>query len=155
MNRPNTNFKKVKASYYQKQVVKKHLCSWRCLVYCSHSHIRSTLTASAIAFVLAYAASGLANPVINNVAAGKVTINQTTNSTVVNQASHKAIINWNSFNIGSQELTHFQQPNGGVALNRINSNAGAAQIFGRLTATGRIILIDPAGIYFGPGRMSM
>ena len=56
-----------------------------------------------------------------------------------------------SFNIGAQQATRFNQPAGGIALNRISPTQGASQIYGVLTATGRIILINPAGIYFGPG----
>lgn len=44
----------------------------------------------------------------------------------------------------------FQQPAQGIALNRISPLQGPSQIFGVLTATGRIILINQAGIYFGP-----
>lgn len=91
-----------------------------------------------------------ANPVVDNVAQGNVTIQQVPNSTVVNQTSAKAIINWKSFNINPSEKTHFQQPAGGVALNRISPTNGASQIYGQLTATGQIILVNPAGIFFGP-----
>src|SRR5579863_738240 len=69
-----------------------------------------------------------ANPVLDNVAAGQVSIQQTPNSTVINQTSQKAIMNWKSFNIGQQESTHFQQPAGGVALNRINPTQGVSSI---------------------------
>ncbi len=92
----------------------------------------------------------LANPVLDNVAAGQVSVQQSPNTTVVNQSSQKAILNWQSFNIGAAEKTHFQQPAGGIALNRINPNQGASQIYGQLTATGKIILVNQAGIYFGP-----
>jgi filamentous hemagglutinin family protein len=92
-----------------------------------------------------------ANPVLDNVGAGNVTVQQTNNSTVVNQASQQAIINWQSFNIGQGESTHFQQPTGGIALNRINPTQGASSIYGSLTATGQIVLVNPAGIYFAPG----
>jgi len=92
----------------------------------------------------------LANPVLNNVSSGNVSIQQTPNTTIINQSSHQAIINWQSFNIGKQQATHFQQPAGGIALNRISPTQGASSIFGVLTATGQIILINPAGIYFGP-----
>ncbi|TAK72642.1 MAG: filamentous hemagglutinin N-terminal domain-containing protein, partial [Gammaproteobacteria bacterium] len=91
-----------------------------------------------------------ANPALDHVAAGDVSIQQASGSTVVNQNSQKAIINWQSFNIGQSESTHFQQPAGGVALNRINGAQGPSSIYGRLTATGQIILMNPAGIYFGP-----
>src|SRR5207253_6613280 len=93
----------------------------------------------------------LANPVLDHVGAGSVSIQQTPNTTTINQSSQQAIINWQSFNIGAQQATHFNQPSGGIALNRISPTQGASQIFGILTATGRIILINPAGIYFGPG----
>ncbi len=91
-----------------------------------------------------------ANPVINNVGSGNVTIHQSGNTETINQTSQQAILNWNSFNIGGNQATHFVQPTGGVALNRISPTQGASQIYGELTATGQIILINPAGIYFGP-----
>src|SRR5579883_919101 len=90
-----------------------------------------------------------ANPVVDNVAAGNVSIQQTSNSTTINQSSQKAIINWQSFNIGPSESTHFQQPAGGITLNRISATQGPSSIYGRLTANGQIILINPAGIFFG------
>ncbi|MHB1222188.1 MAG: two-partner secretion domain-containing protein, partial [Gammaproteobacteria bacterium] len=92
-----------------------------------------------------------ANPVLDNIAHGNVSIQQTPNTIVVNQTSQNAILNWRSFNVGANESTHFQQPNGGIALNRISPTQGASQIYGRLTSTGQIILVNPAGIYFGTG----
>jgi len=106
-------------------------------------HILFLLTLSSGSLVLA-------NPVLNNVGAGQVTIQQQTNSTVINQSSPKAILNWKSFNINANESTHFQQPTGGATLNRIDGSQGASKIFGQLSATGQIILINSAGIYFGP-----
>ena len=94
--------------------------------------------------------STYSNPILNNISSGNVTIQQAPNSTVINQSSQKAILNWRSFNIGKGESTHFQQPAGGVALNRISPTQGASQIYGVLTATGRIILVNSAGLYFGP-----
>jgi filamentous hemagglutinin family protein len=92
-----------------------------------------------------------ANPVLGGVASGNVSIHQSPNSTVIDQTSNKAIINWQSFNIGQQQSTHFQQPAGGIALNRISASDGPSEIYGRLTATGEIILFNSAGIYFGQG----
>ncbi len=92
----------------------------------------------------------LANPVLGNVAAGGATITQTPNTTQVLQTTQKTIINWNSFNIGAQQSTSFVQPAGGVALNRISPTQGPSQIFGMLSATGTIILVNQAGIFFGP-----
>ncbi len=93
-----------------------------------------------------------ANPTDGVVTSGSATITQTTNTTQINQTSDQAIINWNSFNIGANEATHFQQPSSNsLTLNRINPGQGASQIFGQLTANGRIILVNQAGIYFAPG----
>ncbi|MHB1946895.1 MAG: beta strand repeat-containing protein [Gammaproteobacteria bacterium] len=108
--------------------------------------------ARAIVFLGAIVIMGtaFANPQGGVVSSGSATIQQTPGNTVIQQNSQQAIINWQSFNIGSSETTHFQQPTGGVALNRINPQQGASQIFGQLTSTGQIILINQAGIYFGP-----
>ncbi len=100
--------------------------------------------------VLGYSASLYANPVLDTVVSGNVSVQQTPTQTTVNQTSQQAIIRWDSFNINHNEATHFQQPAGGVALNRINPAQGPSSIYGRLTATGQIILVNPAGIFFGP-----
>lgn len=68
----------------------------------------------------------------------------------INQTSSQAILNWKSFNINAQESVVFQQPVGGIALNRISPLQGPSQILGVLSATGKIILINQAGIFFGP-----
>jgi fibronectin-binding autotransporter adhesin len=91
-----------------------------------------------------------ANPVLEGAPTG-ATVQQTATTTYVNQTDSQAIINWQSFNINSNEATHFSQPAGGIALNRIDANQGASKIYGTLTATGKIILINQAGIHFGPG----
>ena len=88
-------------------------------------------------------------PVENNVAAGTATVSTSGSIETIDQSTQKAIINWNNFNINQGETTRFVQPTGGMALNRISPSSGAAQIYGNLTANGQIILVDPAGIYFG------
>ncbi len=101
-----------------------------------------------------FSTATFANPVLAPTSSqnvGQFSVQQNGNTTTINQTSQKAIINWQSFNIGSQEQTHFQQPTGGVALNRINPSQGVSQIYGRLTASGQIILVNPAGIFFAPG----
>jgi filamentous hemagglutinin family protein len=94
------------------------------------------------------------NPVLENVSSGNVSVTQSPNTTIVNQTSQQAIINWNSFNIAAGEKTQFVQPNASsVALNRINPAQGASQIYGSLSSNGQIILINGAGIHFGPNAM--
>ena len=69
----------------------------------------------------------------------------------VNQGSSRAAINWQSFNIGAQAQVQFNQPGASaVALNRV-VGADMSQIFGKLTANGQVLLINPNGIVFGQG----
>jgi hypothetical protein len=69
----------------------------------------------------ALTSTALANPVLNSVTSGNVTVQQNGNTTTVNQSTQQAIIQWNSFNIAAQEKTQFVQPNANsVALNRVN-----------------------------------
>ena len=66
-----------------------------------------------------------------------------------NQA--KAVLDWDSFDIGSQAWVHFDQQGNRnwEALNRI-WDANPSQIFGRLTGDGKVYLINQNGILFGP-----
>lgn len=70
----------------------------------------------------------------------------------INQSTNSALINWQTFNIGSSEHVHFNQPGvNSLTINRINPANGASGIYGTLTATGQIFLLNPAGVIFGNG----
>lgn len=85
------------------------------------------------------------------VSAGQATISQAGNQMQILQNSDKAALNWQSFNIGSSAGVTFQQPSSqSVALNRVAGN-DPSQIFGTLSANGRLILINPNGVVFGAG----
>jgi filamentous hemagglutinin family protein len=97
---------------------------------------------------------GYANPVLNSVVSGNVSVQQSGNTVQINQTTERGIISWDTFNIAAGEKTNFSQPNASsVTLNRINSQMGPSLIFGQLSANGRIILINGAGLYFGPSAM--
>ncbi|MDX1901007.1 MAG: hypothetical protein SFW66_03255 [Gammaproteobacteria bacterium] len=103
---------------------------------------------------LLFSANTYANPEGGSVVAGDATIASTDSKTVqVNQSSDKVIIDWHSFNINADEHTHFQQPAHGIALNRIDPDQGMSKIYGSLTSTGMIVLVNQAGIYIGPGAL--
>jgi filamentous hemagglutinin family protein len=72
------------------------------------------------------------------------------NTLQINQTSTAAVLNWSSFNVGSNGTVSFQQPSNGVTLNRVNSNQGS-EIYGQINATGSIFLVNPAGVLFAPG----
>ncbi|MEA9983553.1 filamentous hemagglutinin N-terminal domain-containing protein, partial [Herbaspirillum sp. RTI4] len=89
------------------------------------------------------------------VAAGAASIAQTNaNSLLINQSSNRAVLNWNSFNIGAGNSVQFQQPGSSAAvLNRVTGLTGSSQIMGTLTANGQVFLVNPQGIVFGNGAM--
>lgn len=68
----------------------------------------------------------------------------------VNQTAPQAILNWQSFNVGSQTTLNFnQQASSWTALNRVVGNTGPSQILGRITAPGQVLVINQNGIIFG------
>ncbi|MBT8564405.1 filamentous hemagglutinin N-terminal domain-containing protein [Polynucleobacter paneuropaeus] len=94
-------------------------------------------------------------PTGGQVAAGSATISSTSTpqSAVmnVNQTSQRAVINWNSFNVGSNATVNFNQPNAqAVILNRVTSGS-ASVINGAINANGQVILVNSSGVTFGRG----
>src|ERR1700690_2402426 len=69
----------------------------------------------------------------------------------VNQSQSQAIIDWSNFNIGSSSFVYFNQQGNStwVVLNRIWDNS-PSQIYGQLSADGKVYLINQNGILFGP-----
>ncbi|MCW0414810.1 hypothetical protein NB689_000564 [Xanthomonas sacchari] len=68
----------------------------------------------------------------------------------IDQNAAKAVLNWNSFNVGKDASVVFVQPSSSaVALNLIDASRGASVIDGSLRANGNVFLINSAGILFG------
>lgn len=69
----------------------------------------------------------------------------------VNQASQRAILNWQRFNVGENAALRFVQPStSAVAVNKIYQ-ADPSRIMGSLQANGQVYLVNPNGIIFGDG----
>lgn len=69
----------------------------------------------------------------------------------INHHVDRAVLNWQSFDIGRNASVNFNQLNSSaLTLNRIGQGS-ASQIFGQLNANGRIFLINQNGILFGDG----
>ncbi|MBN9424183.1 MAG: filamentous hemagglutinin N-terminal domain-containing protein, partial [Candidatus Accumulibacter sp.] len=101
----------------------------------------------------AFAAPPAANalPTGGQVVAGQASVAQSGSAMTVTQGSDKAILNWQTFDIGSQASVRFIQPStNAVALNRVLSGE-ASQIYGKLGANGHVFLVNPAGVVFGAG----
>jgi filamentous hemagglutinin family protein len=89
------------------------------------------------------------------VAAGSVSISQSQTATAasmaINQSSAKAIVNWQTFNVGANAKVNITQPSStSVLLNRVQSS-DPSQIFGQIKANGQVFLTNPNGVYFAPG----
>ncbi|HEX7966604.1 MAG TPA: filamentous hemagglutinin N-terminal domain-containing protein, partial [Stellaceae bacterium] len=107
---------------------------------------------SGVSISVAMVSPASANPTGGAVVAGKATIDQADpNRTVINQASDRAAINWQSFSIGANQYTVFYQPSASsVALNRV-TGPDPSTIAGHLQANGNVILVNPNGVVFSQG----
>jgi len=68
--------------------------------------------------------------------------------------SNRGLVEWSSFSIGSQARVNIVQPNAqSVLVNRIvgsgSSGPSASEIYGSLSANGRVFLVNPSGVVFG------
>lgn len=94
-------------------------------------------------------------PVLGNIASGAATVTVGTAGDgrtllTVDQTSDKLVANWASFEVGQFSRVTFNQPTvSSIALNRIAGTA-PSQIFGQVQANGQLILVNPAGMVFGP-----
>lgn len=68
----------------------------------------------------------------------------------VEQTADKAILNWETFNIGSNTTLSFGQNADWAVLNRVNDpNARPSQILGQLKAPGSVFVTNRNGVVFG------
>ncbi|MBT7224034.1 MAG: filamentous hemagglutinin N-terminal domain-containing protein, partial [Marinovum sp.] len=69
----------------------------------------------------------------------------------ITQNSANLDIDWNSFSIGAENTVTFKQPSAtSTALNRVTGTQTSA-IHGKMTANGRVFLLNPNGVMFGAG----
>lgn len=91
----------------------------------------------------------LANPTGGVVVTGQVGIGSQGHQTTVTQTSQSAIVNWQTFSVGSNEYVVFNQPNASSAiLNRVVGGT-PSDILGSISANGRVFIINPRGVMFG------
>ncbi|MDI9409437.1 MAG: filamentous hemagglutinin N-terminal domain-containing protein [Candidatus Pacebacteria bacterium] len=83
--------------------------------------------------------------------AGSATITTRGAVTEINQTSNRAVIEWQSFNVASNESVNFKLPNAsGATLNRIRG-AGVSTISGTVTSNGSLFFVNPNGMIFDVG----
>ena len=67
----------------------------------------------------------------------------------VNQSSNQGIVNWGTFNVGTNSQVNFNLPSANASiLNRVISS-DPSQVLGSITSNGQVYLSNPNGVYFG------
>ncbi|WP_250497425.1 MULTISPECIES: two-partner secretion domain-containing protein [Caballeronia] len=115
----------------------------------------ATMTAFALAMFASTPATSFAQalPTGGQVTAGQASISQNSNTMTINQGTQRAVIDWNSFNVGQGNTVQFNQPNAQAqALNRV-TGAGASNIQGSLLANGQVLIQNANGVLFGKGAV--
>lgn len=121
------------------------------------NRLRATTALTTIALLFSLSIDRTyANPEGGQVVGGSAQIIESVDKLDVYQQSHRAVIDWRSFNIDVNEHTQFHQPSSNaIALNRIN-DVNPSRIAGRLTANGNVILVNPNGVFFeGSSRVDV
>lgn len=94
----------------------------------------------------------ITGPVDPRVVSGQAAFSRQGNNFTIT-TSRLAIINYTSFNVGSQDTVRFIQPDAqSRVLNRITGMMPTT-IEGRIDANGRVYWINPAGVTFGQGAV--
>lgn len=67
----------------------------------------------------------------------------------VEQTADKAILNWETFNVGRNTAVDFQQQSNWAVLNRVNDpNARPSEIQGQITGAGTVMILNRNGVVF-------
>ncbi|WP_052765379.1 filamentous haemagglutinin family protein [Pandoraea apista] len=86
---------------------------------------------------------------INAQAPTQTSANGKTNVNIA-QTADKAILNWETFNVGRNTSVNFAQQSDWAALNRVNDpNARPSQIQGQIHGDGTVLILNRNGVIFG------
>ena len=84
------------------------------------------------------------------VVAGSAAIGNTAINTTIIQSSQRAVVNWQSFNIGSQQTVDFRQPSSSALVLVRVIGPNLSQIAGKIDANGQVVLVNQSGVTFYP-----
>ncbi|MGH2611928.1 MAG: filamentous hemagglutinin N-terminal domain-containing protein, partial [Rhabdochlamydiaceae bacterium] len=100
--------------------------------------------------LLLAASSLFALPEGEEVVAGQADFHASDGRSVKISTSDKAIINYQKFNLSEGEHVQFIQPSAkSSVLNRVTGK-DPSKILGKISANGRVFLVNSNGVYFGP-----
>ncbi|MDD9817297.1 MAG: filamentous hemagglutinin N-terminal domain-containing protein, partial [Gammaproteobacteria bacterium] len=101
-------------------------------------------------YVFFLGSTAVAEPQGGRIVGGEGSI-RTGKDTVVEQSSRDLVVDWERFDVGKDESVHFRQESAAHSvLNRIYDHK-PSEIWGRVTARGRVWLLNPNGVFFGRG----
>jgi filamentous hemagglutinin family protein len=66
----------------------------------------------------------------------------------IKQTADKAILNWETFNVGRNTTVQFQQNSDWAVLNKVNNSTAPSQIQGAIKADGTVMILNSNGIVF-------
>lgn len=88
-------------------------------------------------------------PTGDQLVAGQATVSTpTANVLQIDQASQKAVINWQGFSVAPTEVVNINQPDANAALLNRVVGQDASQIQGQINANGQVYLVNPNGVVF-------
>jgi filamentous hemagglutinin family protein len=92
-----------------------------------------------------------ARPTGGKVAAGSATISYGSTTTTITQTSNRAVVNFQSFDVGSQQTVTFAQPSASaVTLVRV-TGPDPTQIAGRIDSNGQVVVVNRQGMVIATG----
>ena len=104
-----------------------------------------------VSVLVAGSTMSFAAPTGGTVTTGSASIAQSGSVTTINQSTHNASINWNSFSIAPSETVNFIQPSSSsITLNRVIGTTPSL-IQGAMNANGQVFLLNPNGVLFANG----
>ena len=116
--------------------------------------LMSTALQATVVVVVSFPAAALspnAQPTGGVVQSGAIGITQNANTTTINQTTQKGIVQWQQFNVGSQQAVQFNVPNSSAStLNKI-VGPNPSQIAGKINSNGQVIIENQSGVMFLDG----
>jgi filamentous hemagglutinin family protein len=92
-----------------------------------------------------------AHPLGGVVVSGDASISYAASTTTVAQSSQRAVVDWQSVNVGSQQVVDIVQPSRSSVTLLVQTGPNASQLAGRIESNGAVYLVNPDGIHVDAG----
>jgi len=99
----------------------------------------------------AFALDPLALPTGYQSVAGNPQFAQTANHLTVTSSANRSIVSYQTFNVGSNAGVTFTLPSPNAVILNTVTGGNLSEIYGSIDSNGKVLLVNPAGIFFGNG----